>query len=151
MHAMPIPLSSRPAIGLALLLSLLSWLALPDPARAGSMYTVEIRGVITDQIDALQRDDARAAFECTTPSIRATFGTPERFMNMVRRDYKPIFRNRSAEFLDVERRPGGFVQPMRITTLSGRILIALFLVSPQPDERWLIEGVIMYRAPETSA
>ncbi len=50
----------------------------------------EIHDVIERQLAAFERDDADGAFAFASPGIRRRFGTPETFMDMVRRHYPPV-------------------------------------------------------------
>ena len=84
-----------------------------------------MREVIEAQLDAFKRDDAARAFSYAAPGIRASFGTPENFMAMVRDGYAVVYRPRSVSF-DAPMLAGGeLVQPVRINgcqlaPLSGR-------------------------------
>ena len=48
--------------------------------------------VIDGQIAAFARDDGAAAFEYATPDIQRMFGTPDRFMEMARAGFQPVYR-----------------------------------------------------------
>ncbi len=51
-----------------------------------------IRGIIQDQIEAFKRDDAVRAFSYATPALQNMFGSQERFMDMVKDGYRPVYQ-----------------------------------------------------------
>src|SRR5512143_3838341 len=58
-----------------------------------------IVSVIRRQLDAFQADRGIEAFSYAAPGIQRQFGTPERFMEMVRTGYPLAYRARSVHFL----------------------------------------------------
>jgi len=103
--------------------------------------------VIEAQLDAFKRDDAARAFSYAAPGIRATFGTPENFMAMVREEYAVVYRPSSLSF-DVPMMAGGeLVQPVRMTDAAGRAWLALYPMEKQPDGSWRINGCQLARLP----
>ncbi len=105
----------------------------PEDARA-------VREVIEAQLDAFGRDDAARAFSLATPGIRATFGSPENFMDMVRRSYAVVYRPKSVAFEAPVVIDGMIVQPVRMTDAEGRAWIALYPMVRQPDGSWRTDG-----------
>ena len=70
------------------------WLALSaTPAAGGPTVTTgdfaEIRAVINRQLDAFRRDDAPGATALISPGVQQAFGTPKRFLDVVRAAYQP--------------------------------------------------------------
>ena len=51
-----------------------------------------VRAVVEAQLAAFAADDAKRAFSYAAPSMREMFGTPERFMEMVRTGYPVVYR-----------------------------------------------------------
>src|SRR5436190_3273659 len=80
---------------------LLSTGAAAGDARLTSGDLLEIRTVINRQIDAFRRDDAHGAFALVSPGVREAFGTPERFLSVVRTAYRAVYRPESVAFLDL--------------------------------------------------
>ena len=85
-----------------------------DAAITGSDLA-EIRQVIHRQIDAFRRDDAQGAFELVSPGVRHSFGTPERFLDVVRMAYRAVYRAANIAFLDLLVMSGEVVQQVQIT------------------------------------
>ncbi len=105
----------------------------PEDARA-------VRKVIEAQLDAFRRDDGARAFSLATPGIRATFGTPEKFMDMVRRSYAVVYRPKSVAFEAPVVIDGEIVQPVRMTDAEGRAWLALYPMQRQSDGSWRTDG-----------
>lgn len=99
-----------------------------------------VRAVIEAQLDAFRRDDAPRAFSYATDGIRENFGSPERFMAMVRSSYPVVYRPRSVEFQPALVIEGTVVQPVRMTDSEGRGWIAVYPMQRQPDGTWRIDG-----------
>ena len=121
----------------------------PHPSR--------IQGVIAEQLDAFRRDDGPAAFAFAAPSIQSQFGTPERFLDMVRRAYPPVHRPRAVEFSELLQRDGGIVQQVELVGPDGATQLALYtmerdgagtlahrrlLAGPQRAGRRLTQGTL---------
>lgn len=100
----------------------------------------EIRGVISEQIDAFRRDDGAAAFAFASPQIQTLFGDPERFMVMVRKGYPSVYRPRSVEFQPMRVNGGRLVQPVLVIGPDGVPVMALYVMQQQPDGLWRIDG-----------
>ncbi|MBO04272.1 MAG: DUF4864 domain-containing protein [Chloroflexi bacterium] len=122
-----------------------------EPSK-GSISTSDraaIRTVIEQQLDAFQRDDAKAAFALAAPGIHYTFRTPERFMIVVKRGYKPVYRPRVVEFRDIQEVDGiGPVQSVYFEGMDGDSVIALYPMQRQPDGSWRINGAHLVRSDE---
>jgi hypothetical protein len=99
-----------------------------------------IRAVVSDQLDAFARDDARRAFSLATEGIRAHFGTAEAFMAMVRSDYAVVYRPRKVEFDKPVVIEGEVMQPVRMIDGQGAAWIALYPMERQANGRWRING-----------
>lgn len=112
------------------------------------MYLTErdrdtIRQLITQQLDAFQRDDATTAFGFASPSIQAQFGDPETFMKMVKTAYVAVYRPRSVLFegiVDVEGLPA---QTIVLMSPHGQIVRAIYIMQRQPDGDWRIHGCML--------
>src|SRR4030088_3273726 len=85
-----------------------------------------IRAVITEQLDAFNRDDAPRAFSLATSDIRAQFATPEKFISMVRSAYPVVYRRKSMQFEKAVVVDGTIIQPVRMTDAEGRAWLALY-------------------------
>lgn len=106
-----------------------------------------IRSVVEQQLEAFQQDDATLAFSFASPKIRKTFGTPGRFLSMVKSGYPEVYRPRSVTFLDVIMLRGQPTQRVLLTAPDGTQTTAHYFMEQQPDGRWLIDGCVL-SAPE---
>jgi hypothetical protein len=137
------------AFALALLV-LFATIESPTALELGTAERNAIRAVVQAQLDAFQRDDGAAAFGYASPSIRAMFRTPERFMAMVREGYAPVYRPRGVEFRDVVRWRGRITQRVRLVSPDGVPVIANYLMERQDDGSWRIDGCILEEVADLS-
>lgn len=127
---------------------LLLWLALllpawPAPGAEGRVTgsdLAEIRAVINRQIDAFRRDDARGAFALVSPGVQDSFGTPERFLDVVRMAYRAVYRPARVSFLELMVIGGDVVQQVQITDRAGGLWVAYFSMQRQKDGSWRTNG-----------
>ena len=122
----------------------------PDSGADPAIHAEAFRAVISGQMAAFARDDGAAALAFAAPSIQRLFGTPERFMAMVRGGFQPVYRPRTVAFeapIRVPARGGGsggaFAQPVRVTGPDGRPVLAMYHMERQPDGSWRIAGVVL--------
>lgn len=113
-----------------------------------SASKAEIQQVIEAQIDAFQRDDGETAFGFATDNIRTLFGTPERFLTMVRTSYGQIYRPRSVEFRRLLIVRGEPIQEVFFVGLDLTTMLALYRMEQQPDGSWRINGVLVAETAE---
>jgi hypothetical protein len=106
-----------------------------------------IRAVIADQLDAFTHDDAPRAFSLAATGIRAQFGTPEAFMNMVRSAYPVVYRRKSVQFEQPEAIESEVIQPVRMTDAEGRTWLALYPMQREANGGWRINGCQLARLP----
>jgi Domain of unknown function (DUF4864) len=133
-----------PALAALALAALLLPATAPAAPPAPSAEDVQaIRAVIEAQLSAFQREDGPAAFSYAAPSIQQQFGTPEAFMRMVRQGYRPVYRPRQWSFEAMLVQDDDWVQPVLVTALDGRVVVALYSMERQPDASWRVGGVVL--------
>lgn len=133
---------------LALIL-LLPAAAAAQPAEAvGGADRAAIVAVIRDQLAAFRADRAAEAFGYASPMIQRRFGDPQTFMDMVRTGYRPVYRPRSVEFLNLTDTAGGLTQRVLLVGPDGVAVVAHYFMQRQPDGSWRINGVELTRADE---
>lgn len=99
-----------------------------------------IQMVITRQIKALQAEDLDAAFALSAPDVRRQFGTAGAFAEMIREDYEPLLKHYSRTFLEITVEDEEVIQPVRIVSRDGTVVMALFGMERQPDGEWKVYG-----------
>jgi len=109
-----------------------------------------IRGVIQAQLDAFRDDDAARAFSLATPGIRATFGSAENFLAMVRDSYPVVYRPKSVAFEAPRLIDGLVLQPVRLTDAGGHAWMAIYPMQRQPDGSWRTNGCQIARLAGTA-
>ena len=133
------------------LLALLVAFALPavaQPAITGDDLA-EIRAVIHRQIEAFRRDDAQEAFKLVSPAVQETFGTPERFLDVVRTSYGAIVRPTAVVFLGLTVMGEDAVQRVQITDRSGSVWLAYYAMQRQKDGSWRTNGCHLVQPAKT--
>ena len=98
------------------------------------------RSVVAAQLDAFANDDAERAFSYAAPEIRTMFGTPERFLAMVRAGYPVVYRAASVTFLVPVRVDGELVQGVHLTDADGALWLATYRLERQRDGMLRIKG-----------
>jgi hypothetical protein len=121
-------------LALALTLAPLAAKALSDADRADS------RGVIERQIDAFRRDDGAAAFAFASPELQTLFQDADRFMNMVRNGYQPVYLPKAYSFTGVAETESGLTETLSIEDADGQGWTAIYTLAKQPDGSWKITG-----------
>jgi hypothetical protein len=96
--------------------------------------------VINRQIDAFRRDDAQGAFALVSPGVQHSFGTPERFLDVVRMAYRAVYRPANLQFLDLMEMGGDVVQQVQVTDHAGGVWVAYFSMQRQRDGSWRMDG-----------
>ena len=114
----------------------LGWAQVPsDPSAADR---AAIRSVIARQIEAFRRDDAETAFGFAAPGIQQQFGTPGRFLDMVRRAYPAVHRPRAMEFTGLRLGEGAVVQEVELVGPDGALQLALYTMEWDAAGAWRI-------------
>ena len=139
--------SLAPARSLLCALLLLGLVAASSAVEISREDAAAIRTVISEQLDAFARDDGPRAFSLATAGIRAQFGTPEVFMEMVRNEYPVVYRPRSVKFEPPELVENQVVQPVRMTDAAGRAWMAVYPMRREADGRWRTDGCLLHRVP----
>ncbi|MGE5616093.1 MAG: DUF4864 domain-containing protein [Bacillota bacterium] len=99
----------------------------------------EVKAVVEAQLDAFRHDDAARAFAYAAPDIQKTFGTPERFIEMVKSAYAVVYRPHNVSFEAPAAIDGEVFQPVRMTDAEGHAWIAIYPMT-RVDGRWRING-----------
>jgi uncharacterized protein DUF4864 len=122
--------------------------AFGEPALTARDFA-EIRTVIQRQLDAFRRDDAQVAFALASPGVQQAFGTPERFLDVVRSAYRPMLRPASVAFLEPVVLGGEAVQPVQLTERGGAVWLAYYAMQRQKDGRWRANGCHLVQPVKT--
>jgi Domain of unknown function (DUF4864) len=99
-----------------------------------------IQDVISRQMNAFRLDDDEAAFSLASPGIREMFESASNFMEMVRSEYRPVYRPRTFRFLKPAVIDGEPVQAVEVVALDGAVSIAAFSLERQRNGSWRISG-----------
>lgn len=136
------------------ILAALVFLCLATAARAQEVSAADrtaIKGVITRQMEAFQRDDGPGAFGYASPSIQEQFGTPGHFLDMVRQSYPSVYRPRSVEFSELLVQGGQVIQQVELVGPGGETQLALYFMEPGAPGTWRISGCTLTRSTRVGA
>ena len=120
------------------------------PAGAGALEESDraaTRSAIEGQIDAFRRDDAAAAYAFASPVIQRMFLSEDRFLDMVREGYRPVYRPRSYDFGPLRETATGLEQAVSIQDADGVDWDAVYSLERQPDGAWRISGCRLVKRP----
>ncbi|MEQ9126464.1 MAG: DUF4864 domain-containing protein [Alphaproteobacteria bacterium] len=116
-------------------------------APAAADADADIRAVIVDQIDAISAGDGARAFGLASPGVQDRFGSAEGFMFMVEQGFGPLVRPRAFEVEEVRRDGDRAAARARVVARDGRLYLAFYPLSRQPDGRWRIDGCQLKETP----
>jgi hypothetical protein len=110
------------------------------PAEVPEAQAAKAREVVQAQLDAFAADDARRAFLLASPSARRHLGSPDNFINLVRRNYAVVYRPASVAFLKPQLIDGVVILGVQMTDAQGSAWLATYQLERQPDGIFLIDG-----------
>ena len=115
----------------------------PSPPGATEQAVQGMRAVIEGQLGAFARDDAAAAWKHVSPGLQQKFGTAERFLEMVRAHYQPVYAPQAVEYGELQRVEGDWGQWLEVVGPDGGRWRALYLLQQQPDGTWRTNGCLL--------
>ena len=124
--------------------------AFSQPAFAAEPVDT-VQSVIQQQITAFLNDDAATAYSFASPTIRGKFASEEKFFEMVKRGYAPVYRPGNFAFGRSKVDGDMVVQEVLISGPDGKDWTALYQVVKQPDGSFKINGVHMVKAAPGSS
>ena len=130
---------------LALLLTGASAEAVDEDDRGAARATIE------RQIEAFRTNDPETAYAQAAPQIRDLFPSPETFIAMVERGYRPVLRPRRYSFEAAEASEDEIAQGVALQDEYGEEWLALYLLRKQADGNWRITGCHLKKAPGRGA
>ena len=131
-------------VAAVLIAASLAFVAIPAQSESLTLSDADrssIRDVVESQLAAFQRDDE--AFSYASPNVRRQFGTPEKFMHMVRTGYPPVYRPREVEFRDVVVAGDVPAQKVLLVGPDGVPVMAIYPMQRQADGSWKIDGCFL--------
>ncbi|MDJ1157107.1 DUF4864 domain-containing protein [Chelatococcus sp. SYSU_G07232] len=135
--------------GLALPLTIA--LAVSPASAMEQADSLAVRVAIEQQMTALQRDDAQAAFAAAAPQLRQQFADSESFMRMIHEQFPVIARPQIVSFGDLRHTSYGLAQLLNLVDERGEPWIALFLMDRGEDGVWRVANVVTVRLPSLPA
>ena len=149
--ASPFPLHWSRRLMIAALFCAFPFFVQAQPQTPGPADRAAIRSVIESQMAAFLKDDAVGAFSFANPMIQRMFGSPERFMSMVREGYAPVYRPSNVAFGPLDLVEGQWIQAVSVIGPDGQPALALYAMEKQADGSWLIAGCSLTKSPGAGA
>jgi hypothetical protein len=105
------------------------------------------QAVISGQIAALMQDDAEKAYSFASPGIRSLYPNKDRFLDMVRKTYEPVYHAGNYAFGRSKMIGGGEVvlQEVMISAREGKDWTAIYEMRLMDDGSYKVNGVRMIR------
>ena len=101
------------------------------------------RGIVEQQIVAFLKDDVDTAYSFAAPGIKKVYPEPQRFIDMVKRNYQPVYRPGNYAFgralSDTE--GNTIALELLITGPKGKDWRAIYVLKRQDDGGFQISGV----------
>jgi len=119
-------------------------------APAGAEEAPDAPAIISRQLDAFARDDAKAAFAFAAPPIQDKFADAASFMAMVKAAYPPVYRHRSVQFGAQSRDGDRIEQAVTFVDADNDVWVGVYTLVRQDDGGWKISGCALARSDETS-
>ncbi|MBU2327212.1 MAG: DUF4864 domain-containing protein [Alphaproteobacteria bacterium] len=124
---------------------------LTAPAFAQQEESIGVAGlakdVIEQQITAFLNDDATTAYSFASPEIKSVFPNAERFFEMVKKSYAPVYRPGNYAFGRNQVSPDGTIayQEVLISAPDGKDWAVFYELKRQRDGQFAINGVRIMR------
>lgn len=103
-----------------------------------------IETIISQQIAAFRKDDAKTAFSFASPMIQKRFRTPEFFLQMVAQGYPQVYRPKSFRFAERAEAGERTLQKVIVVGPSGAEVTAIYELM-QIDGKWRINGCQIFK------
>jgi len=102
-----------------------------------------VQNIIKQQIEAFRSDDGETAYSFAAPGIKSAFPDTQRFMEMVKNSYAPIYRPGNLTFGRNASEDDGrlMMQELLITDRKGDSWQAVYILARQDDGNYRITGV----------
>ena len=107
-------------------------------ARTDPVAETKIQAVISQQLDALDKNDSSAAFAIASPKIQTLFQTAEFFIDMVERGYPQLRHSRGHRFLKLDWVDGVLIARVLVDSDSGSVIARYEMI--EIDGVWRING-----------
>ncbi|MEM6462872.1 MAG: DUF4864 domain-containing protein [Pseudomonadota bacterium] len=101
------------------------------------------QGIVEQQIVAFLQDDIDTAYSFAAPGIKSLYPEPERFIEMVKRNYQPVYRPGNYAFGRTMSGSDGntIALELLITGPEGKDWRAIYVLKKQEDGEFQISGV----------
>ena len=99
-----------------------------------------IQATIQQQLDAFNAQDVPKAWSYASPNIKAIFGTPDQFGEMVQKVYPMVWQHGPVQMLELRVVAGNLWQRVMITDAGGRTYLLDYMMVETKDG-WQINAV----------
>jgi hypothetical protein len=110
-------------------------------ADDGRTVIMEVRDIISSQIDAFRKNDVKKAYTFAAPNIQSQYPNPEVFGFMVRNGYPVIWRPKSFKFTEFKDFGDRCIQRVLFQSYNGSLESYDYILEKNGDF-WRIAGVL---------
>lgn len=98
-----------------------------------------VQHVITEQLEAIRKRDADAAFAFTTDNFHSKYSDARDFLGKIRFEFRPIYNHRKYSFLDSHSTGESLIQKVEINEPFSEKVLVVYKLKPS-GETWLIDS-----------
>jgi hypothetical protein len=122
--------------------------AAADPVSSADAKAIQ--AVVRSQLQAFAEDDAAKAFSLATDETRSRIGSADTFMQIIKNDYDPIYRNHDPIFAPAEVIDGNTIQIVRLADRDNVVWIAIYKLERDHGGNWKIQGCELLQTTSVS-
>lgn len=128
--------------GLALALFLMVCaLSIHSPLRAAEPGNRAVtQAIIEAQLAAFRQDEGAKAFSFASPDIQRVFESPENFMQMVKSNYRVVYRNAQVKFLSFQGDESFAQHVVQMVDENNALWSVLYTLEKMKDGSWRISS-----------
>ncbi len=107
--------------------------------EAAATVRDELQSIITRQLAAFGREDAKEAESFASPQLQDRFPDPSLFLAMVKEHYAALVKPRSTRFGEISDSPHGPLQRVTVVASDGTVWTAIYAFE-RVGSGWRISG-----------
>lgn len=127
---------------------LTAWQPVQAALPAATLPAADVEAIhqaVQRQLDALKKGDAAGAFALTTDDTRNRLGTPDKFLQVIKEQYDPVYRHRLAMLSTIHVINGKVYQLVRLTDQESHVWVAIYAVNKDKQGAWKIDGCELFQ------
>lgn len=98
------------------------------------------QAIIEAQLAAFRQDEGAKAFSYASPDIQRAFESPENFMQMVKSNYRVVYRNAQVKFLTFQGNESFAQHVVQMVDENNALWSVLYTLEKMKDGSWRISS-----------